>query len=1340
MKKVLIGVVAVLALVVLAAFVVPALIDWNGYKQDIATEVEKATGRKITITGDLSLSVLPSPSFSASGIAFANAEGGSAEPMVSLEEIAVEVALFPLISGDIQVESIVLRKPVILLETLADGSSNLEMTPPAATGGSDGGAGGGGPAISLDKLTVEDGVVIYRDLASGQEERIEDLDAGISAGSLSGPFSLVGTAQVRGLPTTFSAEVGALAGTGAPPFKLTMGLPDSGAQLTVDGKATAEGGLAAQIGAKGSNLAAALRQLSGSEGMPPLLGQDFELATQVTLDETAIIADQLTLSLGPNRGSGRIAYLLGEQPSIEAKLAFPQLDLDALVEQAVAPSEAAPVAQDKEAATGEGAEPATLLPPGLAGTLELSVGALTYRGQAIQDVVLAADIANDVVTLHDIAMQLPGPSTFGLSGKVALEDGAPTFDGQVSLVSDQLRDLLSWLAVDVSAVPADRLGRLDFKSAVTANANQVTLDSLAVNLDSTSVSGGLVASLGSRPGLGIGLTVDRLNLDAYMPPASAGAGGDGSGDAGGPGDPLALLNAFDANIDLRIGSLTYQETQVGDIRVEGTLEGGLLTLKQARLGTVAGGSVNYSGTVKADGPTLDGTLGISASDPERLGALAGLPAGTLEPLGPFGLAANLKGTPAAMAFNASLNAQGGEFTAAGTYRAEGDQPMALTVGAIHPDLPALLANIGQGGTLPSGFGGINASAEVTLGSDSVAVSGLQGQVGPIAFEQATLQAALAGRPAVTIDATTGVIDLAAFAGGDSGGGGGGGGSGERWSSESLGLEGLRDFDATAKIKAAALVEGDTRIENATLDLVLKDGLLTLNSLEGQLNGGTLKANGTVDARETPQLDAEFSLSKLQLGPFFAGMFPVGEPSGQASAIGHLTSQGASVAALVDAVDGVIEAEGVFNLKTGGVGVLGGEGLAIGGKVLQGLLGDQAKGLGTIANVTDGAALLIKAIADHDSPFVAKIDLDGGVATLRQVQVNGRGITAKAEGTADLLPFTGDVVLSIFLNDKPDQPYYQEKRTGLLDDPAEIVRTGLLLSGDAPQDLPDAESPDPLEGILPEGVQELIPGTEGDGAIPGLGEIVDGLTGDKEEAAPEEATSEEATPEEATPEEATPEGGTTEDVTTEETAPEEATAEEASPEAAAPDATAPADAATDAETTPDETAPAEAAPEAGTEGAAPTEPAAEEVAPAEPAPDAAAPDAVPAETAPSDDAAPEAESPAAVAPEGTTAEEAAPEATAPAAEEQSQGDDEPADAVAESAAEAAAEAVESTGEAAAEAADEPAASEATPTDEPAAAAEAAAEAAVPAASPDATGGESGTIKPVLPAILDEVLPN
>ena len=117
----------ILALLIVALLVAPFFIDLNSYKDMIAAEAKSATGRDLSIEGDISLSLLPLPSVSVEGIKFGNAPNGAAANMAEIERVEVKVALLPLISSNVEIKSIELVNPVIVLEKLPDGSGNWDI-------------------------------------------------------------------------------------------------------------------------------------------------------------------------------------------------------------------------------------------------------------------------------------------------------------------------------------------------------------------------------------------------------------------------------------------------------------------------------------------------------------------------------------------------------------------------------------------------------------------------------------------------------------------------------------------------------------------------------------------------------------------------------------------------------------------------------------------------------------------------------------------------------------------------------------------------------------------------------------------------------------------------------------------------------------------------------------------------------------------------------------------------------------------------------------------------------------------------------------------------------------
>ena len=105
--------------------ILPTFINWNQYREEIASQVRNALGRELNIKGDIKLTILPSPALAINGIHLANVEGTSTADIVTLKSLEVNIALIPLLGQNIQITSVRLVEPVINIEILEDGTNNL---------------------------------------------------------------------------------------------------------------------------------------------------------------------------------------------------------------------------------------------------------------------------------------------------------------------------------------------------------------------------------------------------------------------------------------------------------------------------------------------------------------------------------------------------------------------------------------------------------------------------------------------------------------------------------------------------------------------------------------------------------------------------------------------------------------------------------------------------------------------------------------------------------------------------------------------------------------------------------------------------------------------------------------------------------------------------------------------------------------------------------------------------------------------------------------------------------------------------------------------------------------
>lgn len=727
MRKLIIGIAAFLFIVLALAWVGPNFVPADSLKADIAEQVEAATGRKLVIDGDLAFTVLPAPGVAASGLRLSNAEGAHSADMVRLRGAQIQVALLPLLSGDIQVARIVLDSPVVELEQFADGGNNWTFVPQdgdrdvsSAAPGADSAAAtsdDSGTEIAFDEVVVRNGVFNFR--AGAEVQRFSGIDLALTAASLNGPFRGNGRLAVRGIPLQFEAAIGELQSDRGTPVNVRLtaanatmgfsgiasGLPDAprlAGQLT--GEAVDAARTAAQVG-----------------GKLPFEATKLTLEGNLTADGEGVAVNDLSLRLGEIAATGAVDLAFGDTPEAGVVLNIGQLDLDKML--AALPTGAAPGGGAEPAPAGQsGDSPPTArvgagaanagfaLPSGFGLDVEARVDAIRYRGGLLRQAVFTGQLADGVMTVSQLAVQFPGNGTMVLVGFAAPQNGVTSFEGEAEINADNLRESLSWLGADVAGVSADRLRKLAASAKVKGNPVDLTINDIVMTVDSTQLRGGIAVARRERLGLGIGLSLDRLNLDAYVPadgaaglspePGNAPAASS-SGDttpnppaADPPARPaLAALGDFDAVLQLKAGTISYRGQTIRGVSFDGTLQNGTLDLRDASVQSLAGARASLSG--RADGLAvgrgrIDMTLAVDTQEADRLLRLAGLQPSFK--VGAGKVTGAVKGDLSSFDLDLQLTALRAQAGARGNIAVLSDEPgYDLAFDVRHPDVTALVA-------------------------------------------------------------------------------------------------------------------------------------------------------------------------------------------------------------------------------------------------------------------------------------------------------------------------------------------------------------------------------------------------------------------------------------------------------------------------------------------------------------------------------------------------------------------------------------------------------------------------------------------------------------------------
>ncbi len=163
MKKLLkfiFGLIGILAVGLIAlSYALPHIIDPNNYKDDFTALVNKHTGRKLTIGGELRLSLFPWLRVKASDITLENAEGFGEVPMAQIKVAEISVRILPLLKGRVEVDKVMLGGMTLSLVTNDRGKTNWDDL----LGRDKAGEGMALAAFVVGGVNVRDSQVIWRD-------------------------------------------------------------------------------------------------------------------------------------------------------------------------------------------------------------------------------------------------------------------------------------------------------------------------------------------------------------------------------------------------------------------------------------------------------------------------------------------------------------------------------------------------------------------------------------------------------------------------------------------------------------------------------------------------------------------------------------------------------------------------------------------------------------------------------------------------------------------------------------------------------------------------------------------------------------------------------------------------------------------------------------------------------------------------------------------------------------------------------------------------------------------------------------------------------------------------
>lgn len=572
------------ALLLIAALAGPYLIDWNKHKPVIVETLQRATGAKITVAGDIDLKLLPSPQLRLGKVSVAGQKPGG--PSLQADALHMEIGLTALLRGQVRFVEAALQKPRIGLTMQPDGALVLPDIPEKRA-----------VQIAFEHVALRDAIVTVNRGPDAKPLVISGVSLEASGQTLSGPFRGNGSVLVHGVPVRYSFNTGSIEGSSIRTKFVTEAIgPVSRGEF--DGRLQFAAGAAGGRALSFEGSAA----VTGQTDLPDGSEQAWRVQGPLVINASGIKSEAFELRSGEEErafaatGSldARFALLAARQPaSVQVQLAAERINIDAIFAGEGGPKQAL---ARFVAALGRLVSQRQVLPDlPVSARAGLTIAALSAGGETLNQLSLSARLDPGKAPVMELKTGAPGSTRVELAG--TLETGiAPVFRGSAVFATRDMRRLENWLGPALpqagrmmSALPY-RSFRLSSKADISKagiSARDLKIETGRSRFDGAIVYTGAISK--ERAKLHVDLVSPALDIDGL---------GDLTAPARAIGD-MDFYVAFDARAT-RLARFGKGIVDAGNIVVRMERSAGKLQVSQFDIKNLGGANVT------AKGELLDG--------------------------------------------------------------------------------------------------------------------------------------------------------------------------------------------------------------------------------------------------------------------------------------------------------------------------------------------------------------------------------------------------------------------------------------------------------------------------------------------------------------------------------------------------------------------------------------------------------------------------------------------------------------------------------------------------------------------------------------------------------------
>lgn len=610
---------------------------------------------------------------------------------MTISRFSMDAELAPFLSGEVLIFDMRVEAPKAVVRVLEDGRLDWALkrkpTPP-------------GDLVVLERVSISDADITIIDDQNGRTHKVSNVDALVSAKSLSGPWLVEAEGEIAGQRGGLSLSTGIAQADGSIRMRVRA-VPDAWpVLLETEGEARIEGDKPLYDGLF-TFTALSDNGPGGVVSEKPLVVAKGDFAAtneRLTIEQWRA---EIGFSTDPYIVTGQATIDTGPNPEFLLLADGQQIDMNRLAGEESAPDGAQTAVPLGERLAIINAMIDRLPPPPLPGRISLNLPAIVAGDTTLREISLEARPDGNAWLVDRFSANLPGRTTVEARGRLMSGSDA-SFEGQLTVASTQPSGLANWLVGEVDPV-IRRLGAAGFSANVSLSSALQRFEALEVAVGPAILKGRLERQTPQTgtPTLSVELSGDTFDVDAVQALVLLGQG---------EGNAVRPLEEY--NLAARITADTFT---VGDYSLKG-LDTSMfwrdrqLTIERLKFADFGGASGEFTGSLAGSFAAPRGEIdgGVTATSAAGLFALAEQVSGGHQIIRRLGansaafddLTAELKlrldpDVGPSLTVTGVTGGSTYEVTAVGTgLTPGGDGPRTITVNADNPESYPLLEQLG----------------------------------------------------------------------------------------------------------------------------------------------------------------------------------------------------------------------------------------------------------------------------------------------------------------------------------------------------------------------------------------------------------------------------------------------------------------------------------------------------------------------------------------------------------------------------------------------------------------------------------------------------------------------